>query len=118
MLTHTNQNPNTTTGYWRTAFITPTDPVALKRIQGYEPRSSDFTALVNTRVYCQAPLTITLPTTATQGDVVTVSKSPNIVVNVVSFSPLIRTKLGLFDTAIYDWADEINFTFAGTNWEV
>lgn len=105
-------------GYWEPIPLGVSDPVSLKRYVGYELYSSNFTAQVNRRYYGTTPLTITLPTEHAAGDVVTVSKSPTVVVRIEAVGCNIITSLGTDTDVDFDLNDEVNIVSNGTDWEV
>lgn len=81
-------NPVVDTGFvsWEVAFVTPDGYVGGKRFVGFESFSTSFTATANHRYFVSAPSSVTLPTTANQGDAVVVAKRSDIVVMVGQFS--------------------------------
>lgn len=117
-LTGIGQNPVSSPDYWGVAFVTLNDANAARLYVGYELRTTDFTAQINKRYYFTSPLVMTLPATAGIGDVVTVYKSPNIQTTINVSTGVITTNLGTDTSVSYDYADEINFVYGNSGWEV
>jgi len=117
--TSAGQNPtNPASQYWQKAFIGFDDPTGAKAYVGYQTMSSSFTAVVNSRYYLLSPLTITLPTTGSAGDVITLTKRNSVTAIVRVSTGNIITSIGSDTSVSYDLNDEINFVYNGTNWEV
>lgn len=95
-----------TNSYWVEAFISPEGYLGGKRFVGYEPFSTDFTAVVNHRYFLSAPLTVTLPTDAVNGDAVVVATDPAVVASVEDA-----------DSNTYSLeSDETVFIFSANGW--
>lgn len=113
-----NRDPVTDQSAWRSAFISEDNPRSLKVFNGYIIISSDFDVSLNTRYYAISSSTLTLPSTAENGDNVIINKAPTTEVTiVVEGGAQIRTLAGLMDAVIYDVLDEINVVWNGTNWQ-
>lgn len=114
-----NQAPNAPdSDYWEVIPLGVSDPISLKRYIGYELYSTDFNAQLNRRYYGTTPLTVTLPTGHTAGDVVTLAKSPTVTLRVNAVGSNIITSLGTDTNVDFDLNDEVNFVSNGTDWEV
>lgn len=112
-------DPATGDTNWTIAFVSADSAASRKFFNGYIPVSSNITATTNSRYYALSPMTITLPTPATDGDGVTVFKAPNINVTVeTSNLSQIETSIGYADSIIADIQDEVTFVFSSTNWKV
>lgn len=120
IITSINQDPvSAIEGYWEKIHTSLNDATSLKRYIGYQLAASNITTLVNSRYYLTAPVTVMLPADHSAGDVVTFAKSPTITAIITATAPdRIVTSLGVYDSATYDFNDEINFVSNGTNWEV
>lgn len=118
-VTNRGFNPTTSPEHWESAFLSLGDKDSFKEVLGYITSVGDVNAEVNRKYYFTNPAKLTLPSGASRGDVVTVSKSPNISVEVCAEqSDPIYTISGLYDVIIFDVFDEVNFIHNGLNWEV
>lgn len=113
-----NKNPTTEHNYWKEAFISTDSGEASKEFVGYSVQSSNFMAIANTRYYVTNASVVTLPTTATTGDTVTLNKAPIVTPRIVVTTGTINTPVGQDSTILFDVNDEINFVFNGTTWEI
>lgn len=104
--------------YWEEIPLGVSNPASLKRYIGYDLYSTDFSAQLNRRYYGTTPLTVTLPTGHTAGDVVTLAKSPLVTLRVNAVGSNIITSLGTDTNVDFDLNDEVNFVSNGTDWEV
>ena len=117
--TNRGNNPTTSPDHWEVAFISSGDSESMKLVLGYTTSVGDVNALVNKKYYFTNPARLTLPAIASRGDVITVSKSPNISIEIgVDSGEPIYTINGLYETIIFDVFDEVNFINNGVNWEV
>lgn len=113
------KDPLTEPEFWEEAFTSMDSEGARSAFVGYIAQSTSFAALTNHRYYISAPLIVTLPSTATIGDVVTLVKKPNVSPSIrVSGGGSITTSIGSDTTVVFDIEDEVNFVFNGTNWEI
>jgi len=116
--TNFGYDPISNPSYWVEAFVSINSESGRQEYIGYVAQSTSFTAIANTRYYALAPLTVTLPSTASVASVVTIAKRPKITVTVKSETGEISTNVGSDSTVIFDINDEVNFVFNGSVWEV
>lgn len=116
--TNFGYDPISSPSYWEEAFVSINSESGRQEYIGYVAQSTSFAAVANTRYYALAPLTVTLPDTASVASVVTLSKRPNITVTVKVNTGTISTSVGADSAIIFDINDEVNFVFNGSVWEV
>lgn len=116
--TNFGHDPISSPSYWEEAFVSINSESGRQEYIGYVAQSTSFAAVANTRYYALAPLTVTLPDTASVASVVTLAKRPNITVTVKVNTGTISTNVGADSTIIFDINDEVNFVFNGSVWEV
>jgi hypothetical protein len=113
------KDPTIEQDYWEEAFSSVNSLTTRAAFVGYITQSTSFSAEVNNNYYISAPLIVTLPATANNGDVVNLIKKPNVNPSVkVSGGASITTSTGSDTVIIYDIDDSVTFVFNGTNWEV
>lgn len=112
------KNPLTENEYWYAAFVSEDDVDSLKLFNGYIVISNDVSVSANNRYYALGNLTITLPSSASLGDAVTLNKNPSSeVVLEVDGGGSIRTLEGLYDEVLYDIIDQIYIVWNGNRWQ-
>lgn len=116
--TNFGYDPTSNPAQWEEAFVSINSESGRQEYIGYVAQSTSFAAIANTRYYALAPLTVTLPDSASVASVVTIAKRPNITVTVKVNTGTISTNVGADSTIIFDINDEVNFVFNGSVWEV
>lgn len=116
--TNFGYDPISNPAQWEEAFVSINSESGRQEYIGYVAQSTSFTAIANTRYYALAPVTVTLPDSASVASVVTLAKRPNISVTVKVNTGTISTNVGADSTIIFDINDEVNFVFNGSVWEV
>lgn len=116
--TNFGYDPISNPAQWEEAFVSINSESGRQEYIGYVAQSTSFAAIANTRYYALAPLTVTLPDSASVASVVTIAKRPNITVTVKVNTGTISTSVGADSTIIFDINDEVNFVFNGSVWEV
>ena len=116
--TNFGYDPISNPAQWEEAFVSINSESGRQEYIGYVAQSTSFAAIANTRYYALAPLTVTLPDSASVASVVTLAKRPNISVTVKVNTGTISTNVGADSTIIFDINDEVNFVFNGSVWEV
>lgn len=114
-------NPVTTVGvHWREAWLDLEDDSGSKKFNGFSPRSSNFTATLNSNFYAAGPVDMYLPdtTNAEPGDTVALAKAPSVTVKVYSTAPAVIVTAAGSDSSVYhDFEGIAYFVFNGINWE-